>query len=67
MDSFPGRFFKGKVVWINDAGEFAVRKAVNEQYDHDIRSFEVKIDVPNPDLVLKTGMTARVRILEEGR
>ncbi len=67
VDSFPGRVFKGKVVWINNAGEFAVRKAVNEQYDHDIRSFEVKIDVPNPGLVLKTGMTARVRILEEGR
>ncbi|NPV73207.1 MAG: efflux RND transporter periplasmic adaptor subunit [Pelotomaculum sp.] len=64
VDSFPGRVFPGKVVWINDAGEFAVRKAVNEQYEHDIRSFEVKIDVPNPDLALKTGMTAHVRILE---
>ncbi|HOV79181.1 MAG TPA: efflux RND transporter periplasmic adaptor subunit [Bacillota bacterium] len=65
VDSFPGRVFQGKVVWINNAGEFAVRKAVNEQYDHDIRSFEVKIDVPNPDLALKTGMTARVRIIEQ--
>lgn len=64
VDSFPGRVFKGKVVWINNAGEFAVHKAVNEQYEHDIRSFEVKIDVPNKDLLLKTGMTARVRILE---
>ncbi len=64
VDSFPGRVFKGKVVWINNAGEFAVRKAVNEQYEHDIRSFEVKIDLPNDDLVLKTGMTARVTILE---
>jgi len=64
VDSFPGRVFKGKVVWINNAGEFAVHKAVNEQYDHDIRSFEVKIDLPNPDLTLKTGMTARVRIVE---
>lgn len=67
VDSYPGRVFKGKVVWINDAGEFAVRKAVNEQYDHDIRSFEVKIDVPNPNLDLKTGMTARVKILEGSR
>lgn len=67
VDSFPGRVFKGKVVYISDAGEFAVRKAVNEQYDHDIRSFEVKIDIPNPDLVLKTGMTARVKILEGRR
>ncbi|MDD2553383.1 MAG: efflux RND transporter periplasmic adaptor subunit [Desulfotomaculaceae bacterium] len=65
VDSFPDRVYHGNVVWINDAGEFAVRKAVNEQYDHDIRSFEVKIDVPNPDLSLKTGMTARVNIIEQ--
>ncbi|WXJ83050.1 hypothetical protein MHLNE_24260 [Moorella humiferrea] len=67
VDAFPGKTFKGKVVWINDAGEFAVKKAINDQYDHDIRSFEVKIDVPNPDLILKTGMTARVKILEGER
>lgn len=65
VDSFPGRVYHGNVVWINNAGEFAVRKAVNEQYDHDIRSFEVKIDVPNPDLSLKTGMTAHVNIIEQ--
>jgi len=64
VDSFPGRVFNGKVVWINNAGEFAVHKAVNDQYDHDLRSFEVKIDVPNGDLSLKTGMTARVNIIE---
>lgn len=65
VDTYPDRVYHGNVVWINDAGEFAVRKAVNEQYDHDIRSFEVKIDVPNPDLSLKTGMTARVNIIEQ--
>lgn len=64
VDAFPNRVFKGKVVLINDAGEFAVKKAINEQYDHDIRSFKVKIDVPNQDLVLKTGMTAKVKIIE---
>ncbi|NQS75458.1 MAG: HlyD family efflux transporter periplasmic adaptor subunit [Peptococcaceae bacterium] len=62
--SYPDQVYHGSVVWINDAGEFAVHKAVNEQYDHDIRSFEVKIDVPNADLSLKTGMTARVNIIE---
>lgn len=66
VESFPGRIIPGKVVWINNAGDFAVHKAVNDQYDHDIRSFEVKVDVPNPDLILKTGMTARVRLVEEG-
>ena len=62
--SYPDQVYHGSVVWINDAGEFAVHKAVNEQYAHDIRSFEVKIDVPNADLSLKTGMTARVNIIE---
>lgn len=66
VDSFPGRVIPGKVVWINNAGEFAVKKAVNDQHEHDIRSFEVKVDVPNPDLILKTGMTARVKLVEEG-
>ena len=64
VDAFPDRVFKGKVVLINDAGEFAVKKAINEQYDHDIRSFKVKIDVSNQDLALKTGMTAKVKIIE---
>ena len=64
VDAFPDKVFKGKVVWINNAGEFAVKKAVDDQHERDIRSFQVKIEIPNPDLVLKTGMTARVKILE---
>ncbi|WP_003540417.1 HlyD family secretion protein [Desulfotomaculum nigrificans] len=65
VPAFPNKVFTGKVVWINNAGDFAVKKAVNEQYQHDLRSFEVKIDVPNPDLALKVGMTANVKILED--
>ncbi|MEG6615124.1 HlyD family efflux transporter periplasmic adaptor subunit [Peptococcaceae bacterium 1198_IL3148] len=65
VDAFPNQVFKGQVVWINNAGEFAVKKAVNEQQQHDVRSYEVKIDVPNPDLLLKVGMTATVNILQE--
>ncbi|MDD3269250.1 MAG: efflux RND transporter periplasmic adaptor subunit [Syntrophomonadaceae bacterium] len=65
VDAYPEQVFTGQVVWINDAGQFAVQKAINEQYSHDIRSFEVKIDLPNENLKLKTGMTAAVRILEE--
>lgn len=64
VEAFPNQVFKGKVVWINDAGEFAVKKAVNEQHEHDIRSFEVKIDIPNAELLLKVGMTAQVKLLE---
>ncbi|MDI6711226.1 MAG: efflux RND transporter periplasmic adaptor subunit [Bacillota bacterium] len=60
-EAHPGREFDGVVRWINPAGEFATEKAVNDQHDTDIRAFEVKVDVPNPDLELKTGMTAKVR------
>ncbi|MEQ8173720.1 MAG: efflux RND transporter periplasmic adaptor subunit [Syntrophomonadaceae bacterium] len=63
VDAYPGRIFKGRVVWISDAGQFAVRKAINEQYSHDIRSFEVKINVPNDELALKAGMTATVQLI----
>jgi len=64
VDAFPERIFKGKVVLINDAGEFAVQKAIDDQYEHDIRSFQVKVNIPNDDLALKTGMTARVKLIE---
>ncbi len=67
VDAYPERVFKSKVVLINDAGEFAVQKAIDDQYEHDIRSFRVKINVPNDDLALKTGMTARVKIIEGGQ
>ncbi|HBT20625.1 MAG TPA: efflux transporter periplasmic adaptor subunit [Peptococcaceae bacterium] len=65
VDAFPDRVFKGKVTWISSAGEFAVKKAVSEMDSHDIRSFEVKIEVPNPDLELKVGMTAEVKFIEK--
>lgn len=64
VDSFPDQVFKGKVIYISDAGEFAVKKAVNEQYEHDIKTFKVKVRVPNQDLKLKVGMTAYVHIIE---
>ena len=65
VPAHPDEVFQGKVVKVSDAGEFAVHKAVNEMYSHDIRSFELRVDIPNNDLCLKTGMTASVRILEK--
>jgi HlyD family secretion protein len=64
VDAFPGKVFQGKVVLVNDAGDFAVQQALNDQYEHDIRYYKVKIDLPNPALTLKTGMTATAHILE---
>ncbi|MEN6351321.1 MAG: efflux RND transporter periplasmic adaptor subunit [Syntrophomonas sp.] len=65
VPAYPDQVFKGKVVKISDAGDFAVHKAINEMYSHDIRSFEVRVNIPNDDLHLKTGMTATVTILEK--
>ncbi len=65
VPAHPDKVFTGKVVKISDAGDFAVHKAVNEMHSHDIRSFEVRIDLDNKDLSLKTGMTASVTILEK--
>lgn len=65
VPAYPNQVFKGRVVKISDAGDFAVHKAVNEMYSHDIRSFEVRVNIPNDDLILKTGMTATVTILEK--
>lgn len=65
VPAYPDKVFKGKIVKISDAGDFAVHKAVNEMHSHDIRSFEVRIDLDNKDLKLKTGMTASVTILEK--
>lgn len=67
VDAYPGETFIGTVVWINDAGQFAVQKAITDQNNHDIRSFEVKIQVPNPSLRLKTGMTAYVTLTDGAR
>lgn len=64
VPAYPGREFKGTVTQISSAGTFAVQKAINEQYNHDLQSFEVRIDVDNSDLALKVGMTATVVIDE---
>ena len=66
LEAFPEKTFEGKVNWISNAGDFAVKKAVNDLNEHDVRSFEVKVAIPNDDLALKTGMTATVEIAEEG-
>jgi len=55
VDSYPGHIFIGKVYVINHAA------------DPLTRSFEVQVAVPNPDLQLKPGMFARIKIVVEER
>src|SRR5204863_2209615 len=59
--TFDDRWFDGWVTDIQPAGDFATRKDWGAQR-RDIRTFTVTARVPNPDHLLKDGMTADVRI-----
>jgi HlyD family secretion protein len=59
--TFDDRWFDGRVTDIQPAGDFATRKDWGAQR-RDIRTFTVTARVPNPDHLLKDGMTADVRI-----
>ena len=57
VDSFPGRTFEGKVVWIADEAEFTP-KNVQTKEERVLTVFRVKVRVPNPEGQLKAGMPA---------
>lgn len=59
--TFDQRTFPGTVTDVSPAGEFATRKDWGAQR-RDIRTFDVTVRVPNPEGLLKDGMTADVTI-----
>jgi RND family efflux transporter MFP subunit len=59
--TFDRRWFDGWVTDIQPAGEFATRKDWGAQR-RDIRTFTVTARIPNPEHLLKDGMTAEVTI-----
>jgi len=59
VDSFPERRFEGKIIWISSKAEFTPKNIQTEEARADL-VYAVKIDVPNPDLVLKIGMPADI-------
>jgi RND family efflux transporter MFP subunit len=59
--TFDRRFFDGQVSDVQPAGDFATRKDWGAQR-RDIRTFTVTARLPNPDHLLKDGMTAEVTI-----
>lgn len=54
----------GRIKMISPAGDFAVKKATQNIGETDIRSFLVKVELPNLPLAVQTGMT--VKWLGEG-
>ncbi len=63
VDSFPGRQFSGRVVYISDQAEFTP-KNVQTPEDRAQTVFAVKIRLENPDHLLKPGMPADAQLLE---
>jgi RND family efflux transporter MFP subunit len=59
--TFDRRWFEGQVTDIQPAGDFATRKDWGAQR-RDIRTFTVTARLPNPEHLLKDGMTADVTI-----
>jgi RND family efflux transporter MFP subunit len=60
--TFDTRTFPGVVTDVSPSGDFATRKDWGAQR-RDIRTFDVTARVPNPDGLLKDGMTAGVTIV----
>lgn len=60
--TFDKRIFPGVVTDIQPSGEFATRKDWGAQR-RDIRTFDVTARVPNPEHLLKDGMTAEVTLV----
>jgi len=61
VDSYLGRGFAGRVQEINSEAEFLPRN-VQTREDREHQVFGVKVYVDNPQAVLKSGMSATVRL-----
>ncbi len=57
IDSYPDRVFTGKVVFISPEAEFTP-KNVQTKEERVKLVFRVKIEIPNPEYILKPGMPA---------
>jgi HlyD family secretion protein len=60
VDSYPGRAFSGRVQQIASHAEFLPRN-VQTRDDREHQVFAVKVQVDNPQAILKSGMAASVR------
>lgn len=57
VDTFPGRFFKGRVSYVSPEAEFTP-KIIQTKKERVKLVYLVKVSVPNPKFELKTGMPA---------
>ena len=62
-DSYPGKKYIGKVVYIADKAEFTP-KNIQTQDERVTQVYGVKLEIPNPDHELKPGMPADALLTE---
>ena len=62
VDSFPDKSFEGKVIYISSEAEFTP-KNIQTKDERTKLVFAVKIEIPNPQQELKTGLPADVKII----
>ena len=60
VDGAPGREFRGTVAWISPEAEFTPKNVQTPDAREEL-VYAVKLEVPNPDGVLKIGMPADIR------
>jgi HlyD family secretion protein len=60
-DTYPGKFYEGRVSFLSSQAEFTPRNVQTEQERVKL-VYRVKIDLPNPQMELKPGMPADAEI-----
>ncbi len=66
INAISARSFEGRVIEIGEEAQFATQRDVTRGRQ-DIKTFRVKVSVPEGKGVLKPGMTVTVRFEEEGK
>ena len=61
VDSFPGRYFKGKVILVASKAEFTPRDVQMDE-DRSIMVYKIKVGIDNPEGILKPGMPADIEL-----
>lgn len=60
IPALGNREYRGRIVNISSAADFAVKKATSEQGQTDIRAFAVKVSLANADHKLRPGMIVKI-------
>jgi HlyD family secretion protein len=67
LPALAGAEVNGRIIRISQSADFATRKATNEQNSFDVRALQIVVLITDNDPRLRTGMTARVKLVSMGK